>query len=403
MQIGSLIKFHRTKLGLTQNELAAGICSIPHLSKIENNSKEANGETLKLLLGKLQIEMQDVVESEQQISNLLYQLLKNITYVEIDEAKQTMQKLKEMEELITFTDQIYLYELYKMRYFISINELNIADEQYNWLYSNKRNFSQHEKYLLLYLRGLLFLTRGRYEEADNTFTELMNTKLEFGLLQGELYYHLSILKSRQDEINLALLYGRKALELFKDQYNFKRITYTLMSLALNYSNGNAFDEALEMYEHAIRNVKVLNETKYLPQIYHNIGMVYFLSKEYVNSIEYLNKSINMIDCADSHYYISIFNLALCHYEIGMVEESKRLFIKLINETSKTSIFNSLGQAYIYFLQGDKTNGILLLEDKIVPVLIKDNQYSILFGYLKEVLREYYLDTKKYEKALIYAL
>ena len=402
MQIGSLIKFHRTKLGLTQNELAAGICSIPHLSKIENNSKEANGETLKLLLGKLQIEMQDVVESEQQISNLLYQLLKNITYVEIDEAKQTMQKLKEMEELITFTDQIYLYELYKMRYFISINELNIADEQYNWLYSNKRNFSQHEKYLLLYLRGLLFLTRGRYEEADNTFTELMNTKLEFGLLQGELYYHLSILKSRQDEINLALLYGRKALELFKDQYNFKRITYTLMSLALNYSNGNAFDEALEMYEHAIRNVKVLNETKYLPQIYHNIGVLYFVSRQYANAIDFFNNSIEMINYNHPDYYMNIYNLAIAQYESGLIDEATANFFILINDTPKTNIFNSLGNVFLYFIKGQKNQGIELLEEKVIPVF-KDNQYSIINSYLKTVLREYYLDTKKYEKALIYAL
>ena len=403
MQIGSLIKFHRTKLGLTQNELAAGICSIPHLSKIENNSKEANGETLKLLLGKLQIEMQDVVESEQQISNLLYQLLKNITYVEIDEAKQTMQKLKEMEELITFTDQIYLYELYKMRYFIIMNELEEAEDQYNWLYSNKRNFSQHEKYLLLYLHGLMFLTRGRYNDADIAFSDLMKSKLDFGILEGELYYHLSFIKSKLKEINLAILYGRKALEVFNHQYNFKRITYTLMSLALNYSNGNAFDEALDTYEHVIRNVKVLNEIKFLPHIYHNIGILYFTFEKYNESIEYLNKSMEMISNDDPNYLMNLYNLSIAHYENGMINKSEECFLFLKQEAAKNTIFYNIADAYLYIINGELNLGMVILEEKVISVLQKENEHATLYNYIKLVLRKYYLDTKKYEKALHYAL
>ena len=64
MKIGSLIKFHRTKLGMTQNELATGICSISHLSKIENNSKEGNSETIRLLLEKLNIQLHEVKNNE---------------------------------------------------------------------------------------------------------------------------------------------------------------------------------------------------------------------------------------------------------------------------------------------------------------------------------------------------
>lgn len=64
MKIGSLIKYYRTKLGMTQNTLAMGICSIPHLSKIENNNKEANSETIRLLLERLNISLHNVENSE---------------------------------------------------------------------------------------------------------------------------------------------------------------------------------------------------------------------------------------------------------------------------------------------------------------------------------------------------
>ena len=68
MKIGSLIKYHRTKLGMTQNTLAMGICSIPHLSKIENNSKEGNRETIRLLLERLSINFQEEKRKKKAVS-----------------------------------------------------------------------------------------------------------------------------------------------------------------------------------------------------------------------------------------------------------------------------------------------------------------------------------------------
>ncbi|MEH7802743.1 helix-turn-helix transcriptional regulator, partial [Bacillus pumilus] len=50
INIGQIIKLYRYKQNMTQSELAEGICSVSHLSKIENGSKEANQDTINLLL-----------------------------------------------------------------------------------------------------------------------------------------------------------------------------------------------------------------------------------------------------------------------------------------------------------------------------------------------------------------
>ena len=65
MQFGPLIKFYRIQQGLTQKELANGICSVPHLSKIESNSKEANEETMGLLLERLGVNLASITENEE--------------------------------------------------------------------------------------------------------------------------------------------------------------------------------------------------------------------------------------------------------------------------------------------------------------------------------------------------
>lgn len=55
INIGQIIKLYRYKQNMTQSELAEGICSVSHLSKIENGSKEANQDTINLLLERLGI------------------------------------------------------------------------------------------------------------------------------------------------------------------------------------------------------------------------------------------------------------------------------------------------------------------------------------------------------------
>ena len=51
--IGNFIKQRREELGITQAELAEGLCSLPTLSRIENGSHVPHGNTLRALLQRL--------------------------------------------------------------------------------------------------------------------------------------------------------------------------------------------------------------------------------------------------------------------------------------------------------------------------------------------------------------
>jgi transcriptional regulator with XRE-family HTH domain len=59
MSIGKVIYYHRRKQNKTQEQLCQGICSVTHLSKIENNAKEANPKTLQMLCDRLQISLDE--------------------------------------------------------------------------------------------------------------------------------------------------------------------------------------------------------------------------------------------------------------------------------------------------------------------------------------------------------
>jgi len=321
MKIGSLIKYYRTKLGMTQNEVAAGICSIPHLSKIENNNKEANRETIRLLLERLNINSRDVEDSEHHIIKLLKDLQKQINYLENEKAIATMGLLKDYEEIIGFTESVYLYELYKLRYYVFINDYKMAEHQLKWLNAHRQNFSQHERYLHSYYYALVLITRGKYAEAAIELTNILKTSSELGSLEGEFYYHFSLIKGRLDEPSQAILYGRKALHYYKDQFNFKRIIYTSMSLALYYAQGKVFHEAIEIYDHLLRNVELMQQQQLLPAIYHNLGDLYQMRGEYERALVYFEQSASLMENNSDNYLFCLYNLGMTQFRLDQKVES----------------------------------------------------------------------------------
>ncbi|MET1014802.1 MAG: helix-turn-helix transcriptional regulator [Paenisporosarcina sp.] len=405
MQIGSLIKYHRTKQKMTQSELAEGICSVPHLSKIENNSKEANIETIRLVLDRLEINLQDVEESEVKVEALLNQLLQNMLYLETEKAENTYRELQAYKEMAPFTKHIYLHEIYKLRYYLFTKDLEIADEQIKWLNAQRQNFSQHEGYLLSYFTGIFLILRGKYEEADEKISAILQEYYETNTFEGEIYYHLALVKGYMYQSGHAINYGKKALNFFKDQFNFKRILHVQMSLAINYSQSKIYDEALDNYQHLVRNTEMLKETALLPHIYHNMGDLRHRMGDYEQALHYFKKSAVIFQERTENYLLCLYNLALTEFKLEKWDDSKISFTLLNKEAKemKVSPYQLYSSYYLFLLNDKKQKAMTFLEEKILPSIEKADEQKEFYRYFSKILAEYYKNEGKYEKAVKYIL
>lgn len=405
MQIGSLIKYHRTKLGMTQNWLATGICSIPHLSKIENNSKEANAETIRLLLRKLEIDVQDVENSEKQIITILKQLLQHIHYLEEMQAEQAFEELERFKEIIGFTEYMYLYEIYKLRYFLFTKDLSIASDQIKWLNAQKQNFSQHEKYLLSYFSAIALMLRGKYGEADEKLTQIIQENAGINPFEGDIYYHLAVNKGYLEQTGHAIYYGRKALEFFKNQFNYKRILHVQMSLAINYTQSKIYDEALECYDHLLRNAELLQRHELLPQITHNIGDLRYKMGDYLIALTYFKKSVKTFSNDSTHYLLSLYNIAVTEYRLEKWSDCRDHFHKLQEEANhlKVTHYQLYATYYLLLLDDQKDKAMSFLEEKVVPYTAKMDDLKEAYHTFAHVLSEYYKKEEQYEKAVQYII
>ncbi len=61
MKVGQLIRLERQKINMRQDELAQGICSPSHLSKIESGTTTASTEVQQMLLQRLNVSMESVL------------------------------------------------------------------------------------------------------------------------------------------------------------------------------------------------------------------------------------------------------------------------------------------------------------------------------------------------------
>lgn len=401
MKIGSLIKFHRTKQGLTQQTLADGICSVPHLSKIENNSKEANEETIRLLLERLSIDLQDVEKLEVEIKELLKQFTDQMYYLEVEEAKITFSNLQLKEELIPFTEYLYLYELFKTRFYLLLNSIEKVENQLKWLNAHKSNFSQQEMYLHNYISALVLMLRGNMEEADKQLSELIEKSFISSEHLGELSYNFSLVKSSLSEYGASIYYGKNALQQFKEDFNFVRIVNTQMLLAINYSRANMFNEAEESYKHLIRNTRILKMSNLLPRIYHNMGDLYYTMDNHEKSCLYFDKAMDLLPEESELYMLCLYNKAISENQLNDKENSEANFKKLYSIASRSKIlhYQLFSKFYSMYINNQEADAMNFLEHKILPYTKRHLELKESHRHFAHLLSEYYKDRGQYDKAL----
>lgn len=402
MEFGPLIKYYRTQKGITQKELAAGICSIPHLSKIENNSKDANEETISLLLARLEVSFEEMEEKEELIKSLLRDFGEKINFYLRDEIEEIYQKLKQIEHVIPFSAHMYSYELYKYRYLLFKGLLSEAEVQRDILHKQKKNFSQHEKYLFRYYNAVFLILKGQYRKADAIFDELF-VENNHESVNGEFLYHWTFVKSSLDQPGHAIHFGKQALQIFMNQHNFYRILHTLMVLGINYSRSSIYEEAQVCFNHLIRNAELLKEEKILPQIYHNMGYLQNRMNNVKDALRYYEKSLSLQPIKNQHYYVTLYAMGEIYYNLDLIEKAKECF-QLVKSLSKEIVGvkkqSLLSSFYLTHMESPE-KAMKFLEAKVIPYLESAKEHKDDLTRYYKLLSEHHNQNGRYFEAVNY--
>jgi HTH-type transcriptional regulator, quorum sensing regulator NprR len=401
MEYGPLIKYFRTQMGLTQKDLANGICSVSHLSKIENNSKDANIETISLLLEKLQIDKGEINEKEELIKELLFELNEKILYFQKNDVDSLFEKLVSMEDIIPFSNSLYAYELCKYRYYLFKGRLKQAGQQENLLNKQKKNFSQQENYLFQHYNAICLIMQGQYQRAD-TLLEILMLARNNEAISGEILYHRALVKSSLEHSDHAIYFGKKALQAFMNEHNFIRILHTLMLLGINYTYSKIYEEALECFQHLIRNAELLNESQFLPQVYHNIGYLKTKMGKHQEALGFYQKSLSLESEDSAYYLMTLYTIGESCITLNEIDQAKEIFERVIQLSRKLSNQKYILLSRYYLLSMNSfSESLEFLEQKVIPYLEESKEHPDTLNQFYRLLSTHYRKIEMFEKAVNY--
>ena len=404
MNVGSIIKHHRVKQAMTQKELCEGICSISHLSKIENNSKEVNRETLNMLLERLHIKLEDEENNHKLLEKRLSDFMESILFQNKERSTKIFEELKVKEEYIYITDMVNTYLLYVFRYHIFMANFNEALKFYKILKKLSNNFSQHENYLFQCFYAVYCLLEGGsdFRPALKTLKSLYT---EFDkvptIIHGELLYYLSNGYFQANNFYKASFFISEGLKLYGSQFNFARIVHSQVLLANCYTLLGLFDQASKMFDIMLNNSEFKAPGTEFYYVFHNYGFFLKETKQYVKAIEYYKRAMKFSPAFSYTYYMSLTDIAECFYHLNDISKSLSIFKSCIH-TFKDLKFVDLYLISNFYIKliGDYDSAMTFLEDELLPYCFENSLFYNIVNF-SHFLQTYYENKLDFEKAYKY--
>jgi HTH-type transcriptional regulator, quorum sensing regulator NprR len=408
MYIGEKVSFRRKQLGLTQDEVCRGICSITYLSKLENNKLIAKNDILEMICNRLNLNINELFENdfENHMNNLrdLYLLVTN------REISQFKNKFVQLNTLRNITNPI-------LRVGLDSILLEFHTELRNKKESEKfkNNIMKNEMYLnnetkVWYLKALGYFEY-IFEDLNKSSKFLYEAKslipeTNRDNISAHVEYLLGLVNTKLMLISRSVMHTEKALELYNKEINIKRIIDCKLLLGINFSKMGHYDIAEEMYKSIAETLIKSKNKRMLGKVYHNLGYLYALNDKSEDAILYFKKSLELkLDTNEK--LNTMYLLAYEYKKQGDINLSLRLCDQGIKNSTEILHFH---YKFIILKKSYNTNDfnedifINKIENEIIPYFIKQDPLvsTECFYLLAEIFSnksKYKLAVKYYKKAL----
>ncbi|MES1042742.1 helix-turn-helix domain-containing protein [Peribacillus simplex] len=415
MEIGERIRQIRIHKGLTQTELVKGICSTTYISKIESGKSKPSYSFILKISKVLEVDSEFLINSNiKKIEPDVHRIY--VTFIQTNKITTqdlTLLKLHSTENHPNGT-LIKIYYVLISYYTENNNETadQLVDKAINII---SMNHSSLENEISYYFDSLLkyFYLNKNYSSAflyANMHLNSLQTE-ETPLRKAKAFFNLSLIRTKIDEdLELARMYNKNALEIFKsEQYNLG-IGNVLSQLAIQYHRNGLYEESLEMLQQLASFSEDYNKDYYAPILEYNYGRVYQKLKQYDQAIKHYFKSIEIDSKSgkEEHTIHALKCLAEINIELKNWEEANQYLEKAFTlarfyNDSNVHIQLLHIRSQIYKVRFDfptyekeLQNAVQLAQDGKYPLLIKEISIELADHY--NSLRAYKMASKYYRIA-----
>ncbi|MCP3029623.1 helix-turn-helix domain-containing protein [Halobacillus sp. A5] len=406
MFVGKFIRYKRKELGLTQEQLADGICSITYISKVENNTIKPKQDILSHICKKLDLEPLGLKGDNNQG---LINLMKDVYYGIVDRINlhEISCRLGEIQEKIKDKIDPNLqigYKLILAQYFLyqrderkAMEKLDEAKQNLSYLSKEFRFWFFNSYGLYQYLFGSPLDSLNSYKKAK----EIMN-EIDLEQAQANINYQLGLVNAQLMNINDSIFYTKKALDIYNNQLHFQRILDCNILIGINYNRIEKHSLAEKQFLKLLTISAPINDQKYLGKIYHNLGYTYSLKREYDLATQYLKKALEHKK-SPKERLSSMYVLAYVFKKNNQLElqlEYIKKGIKLSEEENNYAFYYKFKIMKLLSLENQETKSLFkTLEKEALPYYQKYN--PSLYQELNLLLATLYKKNMLYKKSTHY--
>jgi len=404
MNIGRNIHYFRNKNGMTQTELAHGICSKSYLSKIENNVTIPNKEIIELLFKKLDLSLATI--NTPLGLDKLYAKLKEwyeiIKSRDIKRAEIAKEEFSQLFNNIKNPTILIQYQLFTLRFYLLVKDFQNAYKTITELKLVEQDFKKEQIYYFYYFLGLYEYLAGNLLIALKSYSTAEKLDKELNIHEPEIYYLLSLCHIRLHHITLAIYYSNITLENSNKNMDYLRSIETQIILAINYIRINNFELA-ELYLIKSLNIATnINNKPLISTIKHNLGYLNSRINNHNKAINYYLESLADKSSNTVEFTNTILYLAKEYVSIGNQKEALDWILKGFKISKKNNFEIPLTKfkALYYQLKNNSEKYQKHLENIVIPYFNKMEDWNETSKYA-ESLADYYSQETKYKKASHY--
>lgn len=373
MSIGRVIYYHRRKQNKTQEQLCQGICSTTHLSKIENNSKEVNLETLELLCKRLGISIEEENKKTQMLMRKLSQFYEAMERLHRDHAERLKKELEEHRDFIQCTEMIYLYELYMLRYLLFTNNPSEFERVSHKLKKNINKYSAYEKHLWDFFQGIYYAQKLQYLDAISIMDKIENNAELFSDKVTDFYYYKAAVHGLLKHFTLSLHYSYKALQVFQNTGNISRILHVKIGLSANLIYINDLERAETMLETALNDAEMMKDITTKISALHNFGLLNKKRGKLREALDYFTQSLHLKTRNTTTYFSTLIEIVQILLDLKENEKALHLLKDVLKDfkNEQSSKYVELMVLYLEAINDEKR-----LTDYLIDCLPMMKQYNL---------------------------
>lgn len=401
--IGNIIRFNRIKAKKTQQEVATGICSISHLSKIEKGVYLPNQETLHLLLERIGKKIDFEKDQHQRLVKLIDDFYYHWSYSEVSQMKSTFEMMEKEESHYIVSDYLNRYLLAQLAY--ELNEKNYEKAEsllYNLDNLEIMSNADMSKFVVL---KMSFLNKYKDSKKAAEYAE-SNEDLIVSDDKAEYFYQKGLIYSYNISPSLSLIHMNKAYESFGKGTNFTRMITCKSVMAINYSRLGLMKEAEKEYIELLRMLSKFRNENMLHETRYNYGIFLKNAKRYEEAFEVFESCEEYFSTKNEHRCLLI--LAMWETKLHLNDLQEEEILEFTSSFENTSSKCKLHKKYLVYadlmiLKSKKNEKeyYRLLETNYLRLIEKENSYiEIRKRYLE--LLDYYKNKNhsKYQKLLV---